>query len=129
LNSRRHFRPGTQSAPDLGHAHPWTDRASGLLQLNEVVKRRDRGGEAEPADSGGPSLFLSPGLSYKLRESMRLYGYYQHPLYQYVNGVQLTAARRGGRGIYGVLIAGSRNAYGDLPCPCGPVVDSACGMC
>jgi hypothetical protein len=23
----------------------------------------------------------------------RLYGYYQHPLYQYVNGVQLTARR------------------------------------
>jgi hypothetical protein len=93
LNSHNDFQPGAQLALDAGYAHPFTQRFSGLLQLNTVVKRRDRGAQAEPADSGGRFVFLSPGLSYKLGEVFRLYAYYQHPLYQYVNGVQLTARR------------------------------------
>jgi hypothetical protein len=56
-----------------------------------VAKRRDEGAQAEPDDSGGRFVFLSPGASYKMGESFLLYAYYQVPLYQYVNGVQLTA--------------------------------------
>jgi hypothetical protein len=93
LNSHDGFRPGAQLGVDLGYAHSFTDRLSALVQVNAVGKRRDKGPEAEPADSGGHSVFVSPGLSYKLGESLRLYGYYQHPLYQHVNGVQLTARR------------------------------------
>ncbi|GGH66968.1 hypothetical protein GCM10010975_36310 [Comamonas phosphati] len=93
LNSHNNFRTGSQMALDLGYAHPLSDRLSGLVQLNTVVKRRDHGLEAEPADSGGRFLYLSPGLSYKLGETFRVYGYYQHPLHQDVNGVQLTAHR------------------------------------
>lgn len=93
LNSHDNFRPGAQFGLDLGYAHPVTERLSGLVQLNALVKRRDRGSEAEPADSGGRFLFLSPGLSYKVGEMFLLYAYYQHPLYQNVNGVQLTASR------------------------------------
>lgn len=93
LNSHQDFRPGAQFAADLGYAHPFTERWSGIVQLNAVVKRRDRGAQAEPEDSGSRSLFLSPGLSYKLGEAFRVYGYYQHPLHQSVNGVQLTARR------------------------------------
>jgi hypothetical protein len=93
LNSHADFRPGAQLAVDLGYAHPFSDRFSGLVQLNGVVKRRDSGSQAEPDDSGGRFLFLSPGVSYKVGESFRVYGYYQHPLHQSVNGVQLTAGR------------------------------------
>ena len=91
LTSHDDFRPGAQLALDVGYAHQFTQRFSGLLQLNTVMKRRDSGAEAEPADSGGRFVFLSPGLSYKVGEMFRVYAYYQHPLYQYVNGVQLTA--------------------------------------
>jgi len=91
LNSHDDFRPGAQLALDLGYAHPLTDRLSGLVQLNAVAKRRDRGAQAEPTLSGSRSLFLSPGLSYKVGESLRVYAYYQHPLHQHVRGVQLTA--------------------------------------
>lgn len=91
LDSHDGFRPGAQVALDLGYALPFTDRLSGLAQLNAVHKRRDHGAQAEPANSGSRSLFLSPGVSYKLGEMFRIYAYYQHPLYQKVNGVQLTA--------------------------------------
>lgn len=93
LNSHDEFRPGAQLALDVGYAHPFTERFSGIVQLNTVVKQRDRGAQAEPEDSGGRFAFLSPGVSYKVGERFRVYSYYQQPLHQDVNGVQLTARR------------------------------------
>jgi hypothetical protein len=85
------FKPGTKLAADIGYARSVTERLSVAVQLNAVFKRRDSGPLAEPADSGGRSLFLSPGVSYAVGESLRVYAVVQQPLYQYVNGVQLTA--------------------------------------
>jgi hypothetical protein len=36
-------------------------------------------------------VFLSPDASYALTTYVQLYGFVQLPLYQYVNGTQLTA--------------------------------------
>ncbi|MEJ8835390.1 transporter [Ramlibacter sp. AN1133] len=93
LNRHDEFAPGAQLTLDLGYARRFGEKFAGLLQLNAVVKRRDRGAQAEPEDSGSRSLFLSPGVSYELNERMRVYAFYQHPLHQSVNGVQLTARR------------------------------------
>ena len=93
LRSHEGFRPGAQLTADLGYAHPLADRLDGIVQLNVVARRRDRGAEAESADSGSRSVFLSPGLSYRLTDALRVYGFVQQPLYQYVNGVQLTPDR------------------------------------
>jgi hypothetical protein len=90
LNARDDFRPGNQYLLDLGMAYPLTSAWSGLLQLNAQIKERDRGGEAEPVDSGGSFVWLSPGLSYALTRAARVYGFVQLPLYQRVNGIQLT---------------------------------------
>jgi hypothetical protein len=87
------FAPGTQLLLDAGYTHRLGEKLAGLVQLNAVVKRRDRGAQAEPEDSGSRSLFLSPGLSYDLSDRMRVYAFYQQPLHQAVNGVQLTARR------------------------------------
>lgn len=78
---------------DLGIRKALDDKLRGLLQLNMVVKRRDRGNEAEPEDSGSRQAFVSPGLSYALADNIQIYGFYQHPIYQNVNGVQLIARR------------------------------------
>jgi hypothetical protein len=92
LNSKDDFKPGPQFGVDFGYSQSvLADRLSALIQLNILVKERDHGAAAEPADSGGRSAFLSPGLSYSLSDQMRAYAFYQQPLYQYVNGVQLTA--------------------------------------
>ena len=66
---------------------------SALLQLNAHIKGRDRGAEAEPDDSGGRFVSLSPGLGYAVNRHLRIYGFVQMPVYQHVNGVQLTADR------------------------------------
>ena len=63
------------------------------MQANALWRGRDRGAEAEPEDTGGTSLFLSPGVSYSVGKALNVYGFFQLPLYQYVNGVQLTARK------------------------------------
>ncbi|GAB4510121.1 MAG: hypothetical protein Tsb0026_11440 [Sulfuricaulis sp.] len=91
LNARDDFRPGNQYLLDLGMAYPLTPAWSGLWQINAQIKDRDRGGEAEPRDSGGSFVWLSPGLSYTLTRATKVYGFVQLPLYQRVNGIQHAA--------------------------------------
>jgi hypothetical protein len=91
LDSRDDFRPGTRVSLDAGYRREVSDRLGLMLQVNLLHKARDQGGEAEPANSGGKFVFLSPGVSYVLTKNLQLYGFVQLPLYQYVNGVQLTA--------------------------------------
>jgi len=38
-------------------------------------------------------VFISPGLTYAITNSVNFYGFVQLPVYQYVNGVQLVARR------------------------------------
>jgi hypothetical protein len=92
---RKHdgFRPGAQLSVDVGYARAFTDRFSGIVQVNAVLKGRDAGTAAEPEDSGSRSLFVSPGVSYQLTDAVRAYAFYQQPVRRHVNGVQLTADR------------------------------------
>jgi hypothetical protein len=91
LNAHDDFRPGNQYLLDLGMSYPLSHAWNGLWQINAQIKDRDRGGESEPLDSGGSFVWLSPGLSYSLNRAAKVYGFVQLPLYQRVNGLQLTA--------------------------------------
>jgi hypothetical protein len=91
LSEREDFKPGNRFGFDLGMRY---DAAAGvglMLQLNYLQKARDKGAEAEPEDSGGTFLFVSPGASWNLTKDLQLYGFVQVPVYQKVNGVQLVA--------------------------------------
>ena len=89
--SHDNFEPGSRWSLDLGYRHEASDRLGLMIQLNALLKDRDRGSEAEPANSGGRFVFLSPGLSYVVAKNVQAYAFLQLPLYQYVNGIQLTA--------------------------------------
>ena len=90
-DSRDDYRPGDRFFVDVGYRYPLTSRFALQAQLNAVLKERERGANAEPEDSGGKYLFFTPGVSFAVTRSLQLYGFVQLPLYQYVNGVQLTA--------------------------------------
>ena len=62
-----------------------------MLQVNANFKGRDSGANAEPDDSGQRQVFVSPGASWNLTRDAQLYAFVQMPVYQAVNGVQLTA--------------------------------------
>jgi hypothetical protein len=89
LNESEGYRPGRRISLDAGLRYDVAERLGLMLQLNALFRGRDSGANAERDDTGGRSLFLSPGLSFELTKDVRLYGFVQAPLYQYVNGVQL----------------------------------------
>jgi len=91
LNSRDDYRPGHRVSFDVGYRYEATDKLGLMLQLNALYRGRDSGAQAEPDDTGGKFVFVSPGLSYAVARNVQLYGFLQKPIYQYVNGVQLTA--------------------------------------
>jgi hypothetical protein len=69
-----------------------------LLQLNAQWNATDSGANAAltaagAPSSGGRSLWLTPGLMYAVTAKANLYALLQLPLYQYVNGEQLTASK------------------------------------
>lgn len=91
LNEHDDYKPGTQYLVDAGVSYPFSRAWAGMLQANLVIRDRDDGDVAEPDDSGGTYVWLSPGLSYAPTRNSQLYGFVQLPLYQHVNGIQLTA--------------------------------------
>jgi len=93
MNSNEDYRPGKRFTTDVGVRYSATQNLSAMLQLNFLYKGRDAGAQAEPDDSGGKFLHISPGLSYSFTQTFQAYAFIQLPLYQYVNGVQLTAQR------------------------------------
>lgn len=91
LNERADYKSGNRAGIDIGASYPLTGKIALQLQLNMLWKDRDAGANAEPEDTGGTFVHLSPGVSIALGDKTQLYGFVQVPLYQNVNGVQLTA--------------------------------------
>ena len=91
LNSRDEYKPGDQVGVDAGYRYDVNDRFAAMLQLNYRYKARDKGAQAEPEDSGGQAVTASPGVSFALTPRVQAYAFVQLPLWQHVNGVQLTA--------------------------------------
>jgi hypothetical protein len=82
LDERDEYKPGSQAGVDIGASYPWTGRVALQLQLNTHWKDRDSGANAEPEDTGGTFVHLSPGVSVALGDKTQLYGFVQVPLYQ-----------------------------------------------
>jgi hypothetical protein len=91
LGEREDYEPGDRAGVDVGVNWAWTSTVALLLQVNALWKDRDSGSEAEPDDTGGTFVHLSPGASVALGDKTQLYGFVQLPIYQNVNGVQLVA--------------------------------------
>ena len=91
VDSHDDYRPGYQLLLNGGASYPLTGSVTALLQLSALIKGRDQGAEAEPEDSGSEQIFLGPGASLALTRNLWLYGFVELPLYQRVNGTQLTA--------------------------------------
>ncbi len=91
INSHADYRPGYQILLNGGASYPAAKSVTALVQVSALFKGRDQGAEAEPSDSGSEQVFLSPGLNLTLAHNIWLYAFVQVPLYQNVNGTQLTA--------------------------------------
>ena len=90
ISDRDDFKPGTKLSADVGLSYNATPDFTVMLQLNAQHKARDSGVNAESKDSGGYTISVSPGASYRVTSGTSVYGFVQKPLVQYVNGAQLT---------------------------------------
>ena len=70
----------------------WVDLRAGIGVRQGHEQGRDSGAEAEPDDSGGQYFFISPGVSVSVTPQVQIFALAQLPIYQYVNGGQLTAS-------------------------------------
>lgn len=91
LDERQDYRPGNQLQVDLGAHYRLDNKWDVMLQLNARYQGRHRGAEAETRDSGARMVAVSPGFAYAFTPNIKLYAFVQLPVYQHVNGVQLTA--------------------------------------
>lgn len=90
MNSNDDFKPGNKTRIDLGIRYAASDAISLLLQANLLHAAKDKGARAEPANTGSRMIALSPGVSAFVAKSTQVYAFYQRPVYQHVNGVQLS---------------------------------------
>ena len=84
------YRPGDGYNLNLGLRYEGFDSIKPQIQINGRFVRHDTGAIADMVSTGGTLVYLSPGVSIALKNGASLYGFMQFPLYQNVNGVQLT---------------------------------------
>ena len=87
------YKFGNEFQIHLSTAYRFVEKISLLLQVNaRFQEHSDVGITGEPEENtGGKWIFISPGLKFYLSDNISLYGYFQLPVYQNVNGIQQTA--------------------------------------
>ncbi len=87
------YRRGDELQISVGSEYPLSNRIDVLAQLNARQQSKDFAGSTgeDPNLTGGRYLFVSPGLRLILPGHASAYGYVQLPVYQNVNGLQLTS--------------------------------------
>ncbi len=91
---QNNYRPGDEVDAATGVYYNAGSVGAGkiapLLQLLGSYRVRDSGSTADPDSSGYSRLLISPGVEYDVGD-IKLYGDVEFPIYQNVNGNQLTA--------------------------------------
>jgi hypothetical protein len=90
LNTKDQYRPGNGLNLNLGLRYLGFDAAVPQIQINARRVARDSGARADTVSTGGTLVYLSPGLVVPVSKLASVYGFVQLPIYQNVNGVQLT---------------------------------------
>ncbi|MEX8497735.1 TonB-dependent receptor [Leptothrix ochracea] len=89
LNSQADYKPGQAINVNLGYRFLGLENITPQIQINARVSAKDSGLNASPDDSGGQTVYLSPGLTFPLTEKIKGYTFIQVPIYQNLNGYQL----------------------------------------
>ena len=88
-NSRDEYKPGNSVNFNVGFKYLGFEKVVPELQVNARVSEKDSGANASPDDSGGTTIYLSPGVTFPVNEKLKVYGFVQVPVYQNLNGYQL----------------------------------------
>jgi hypothetical protein len=89
LNSRQDYKPGDGLNVNVGLRYAAIAAFAPQVQLNYRNVQHDVGANADQISTGGTLLYISPGITAPIGQLVSVYAFYQLPLYQDVNGVQL----------------------------------------
>lgn len=92
LYSRNHYRPGDGINVNVGLRYSGISFLTPQLQLNTRYVNHDEGANADQVSTGGTLIYLSPGVMVPATKWTSIYTFTQIPIYQNVEGVQLTPA-------------------------------------
>jgi hypothetical protein len=90
FNSAQQYRPGDALTLNVGLRYLAFGSVVPLLQLNGKISQRDSGANATPDDTGGQTLYISPGVTFPITTALRGYFIVQLPVYQNLYGYQLS---------------------------------------
>jgi hypothetical protein len=89
LNSKDQFKPGAGVNASLGIRYSANQTWVPQLQLNARVERRESGASADVENSGASLVYVSPGVTINFSRRWAAFVFYQAPIYQRVNGLQI----------------------------------------
>lgn len=90
LDYREQYQQGASLSSNVGVRYVHFETVVPQLQVNVRSAERDRGSAADRPNSGGTLAYLSPGATINVSRRVKLYSFVQLPIYQRVNGLQLT---------------------------------------
>ena len=100
LNSRDEFRPGTGFNLNAGVRYMAYEHFIPSLQINARIEGRESGANADVDNSGASLVYLSPGVNFQVAGALHGYAFFQLPIYQRVNGLQIEPRYTATVGIY-----------------------------
>jgi len=89
FNSRNDYKPGSGLNLNVGLRYAGFSSVAPQIQLNFRDVQRDEGAQADTVSTGGKLLYISPGVTAPVGQQLSVFGFFQLPVYQDVNGVQL----------------------------------------
>ena len=108
------YRIGNEWLVSAGGGYPITGAIQLVGQLNAKFREKDESAEeVEPGEvphtdnTGGTAIYATPGLRARITPAIAAYGYFQFPLYERVNRIQLVAP-------YHVMV-GTTYGFGNTP--------------
>lgn len=84
------YRPGDGININVGVRYQGLETITPMLQVNARYSKIDSGDAADTFATGGTLIYLTPGLVVPISSNASIYGNIQLPIYQNVNGIQLT---------------------------------------
>lgn len=89
LRAREDFKPGASWLFSVGARYAVSDKFQPQLQLVEKTEGKESGEQADRENSGSSVLYAAPGLSVGLSPRTSVFGFFQVPVHQKVNGYHL----------------------------------------
>jgi hypothetical protein len=83
------YHPGNSENLNLGLRYMGFETLIPQVQINGRHVNTDSGAIADTLSTGGTLAYLSPGISVRVMDNVRLYAFAQLPIYQNLTGFQL----------------------------------------